>query len=407
MASLTDAVAEGSALPGDAQKFHAARVVTLASGHFIHDTYISFLSPLLPMFIANLALSKTEAGILVIFTQWPSVLQPILGNLADRVNLRAFVILAPAVTGVAMSLLGIAPTYAILALLLVVAGLSSAAFHAVGPAHVGVLSGRNLGRGVGIWMVGGEFGYTVGPLLISSAVKFLTPKGTPWLMILGLLSSLFLYAKLRDVPGLQPRGAQSRPWRQALRKMKPALGPLIGITLARSFMIAGLTTFLPVFMREQGAELWLAGVSLSVLQVAAVGGSLAIGALSDSLGRKSTVALSLLLGSLSTLLFITVEGWVRFPVLLLVGFTGLCTPVVLLALVQETFPENRALAVGIYNAITFVIYAATVAVMGALGDWVGLRTAFMVSAAVTLLGLPVVPLLPGGRKRNAAKGIEA
>jgi len=385
------------------RRFHTARVMTISSGHFIHDMYTSFLAPLLPTFISNLALSKTEAGLLVVFMQWPSLLQPVFGNLADRVNLRAFVILAPTVTGIMMSLLGVAPAYGVMALLLVVAGLSSAAFHSVGPALVGVLSGRSLGRGIGFWMVGGEFGYTVGPILISSAVKFLTPRGTPWLMVIGLLASVFLYARLRDVPGMTPQGVKNRPWRHALQCMKPVLGPLIGITITRSFMIAGLTTFLPVFLREQGADLWLAGVSLSVLQTAAVAGSLVVGPLSDSLGRKVTVSLSLLLGSLCTLLFLAVRGWAQFPVLLLVGFTALPTPVVLLALVQETFPENRALANGIYNSITFVIFAATVAAMGALGDWLGLRAAFTASAFVTLLAVPLVILLPGGRKRGSQR----
>ncbi|MEJ2558341.1 MAG: MFS transporter, partial [Anaerolineae bacterium] len=155
----------------EAERFQTDRVVTIASGHAVHDTYTAFLPPLLPAFIANLSLSTTEAGLLTVFIQTPSLLQPFIGHLADRLSLRYFVILAPALTAVMMSLLGVAPGYALLALLLTVAGFSSACLHAVAPVMAGRLSGQSLGRGMGFWMVGGELGRTLGPIVIVSAIQ--------------------------------------------------------------------------------------------------------------------------------------------------------------------------------------------------------------------------------------------
>ena len=71
----------------------------------------------------------------------------------------------------------------IIALLLVLAGFSSAALHAVGPVMVGNTSGLRLGRGMSFWMVGGELGRTLGPILIVSAIGLITIKETRWLMI--------------------------------------------------------------------------------------------------------------------------------------------------------------------------------------------------------------------------------
>jgi len=48
--------------------------------------------------------------------------------------------------------------------------------------------------------------------------------------------------------------------------MGPLLVPLVGIIVVRSFMVSALTTYLPIFLSEEGADLWLAGVSLSVLK---------------------------------------------------------------------------------------------------------------------------------------------
>lgn len=378
----------------EAERFQTDGVLTISAGHAVHDTYTAFLAPLLPVFIANLALSKTEAGLLSVFMQGPSLLQPVIGHLADRINLRYFVVLAPTVTAVMMSLLGVAPGYGVLALLLMVTGLSSASLHAVAPVIAGNLSGRSLGRGMGFWMVGGELGRTLGPIVIVSAVRLLTLEGTPWLMIGGFLASAVLYVRLKDVPTRPTNVGQGLPWRQALRSMGPLLVPLVGIIVARLFMVRSLTTFLPIFLSEEGADLWLAGASLSLLEAGGVVGALLGGTMSDRLGRRLVLFVSMLTTPLLIFAFLTIDSWLKFPLLLLMGFTALSVTPVIMALVQESFPENRALANGVYMSLSFVLGSVVVVVLGAIGDLFGLRMAFAASAVVTLLGLPLMLLLP-------------
>ena len=378
----------------EAERFQTDRVLTITAGHAVHDTYTAFLAPLLPAFISNLALSKTEAGLLTVFMQGPSLLQPFIGHLADRVSLRYFVILSPTVTAAMMSLLGVAPGYGVLALLLMGAGVSSASLHAVAPVIAGNLSGRSLGRGMGFWMVGGELGRTLGPIVIVSAVHLLTLEGTPWLMIGGLLTSAILYVRLKGVPTQPANAGQGLPWRQALQSMGPLLIPLAGIIVARSFMVRSLTTFLPTFLSEEGADLWFAGASLSLLEIGGVVGALLGGAMSDRLGRRLVLCISMLTTPLLTFVFLTTEGWPQFPLLLMMGFTALSVTPVVMALVQESFPENRALANGIYMSLSFVLGSVVVVVLGAMGDLFGLRLAFTASAVITSLGLPLILILP-------------
>jgi FSR family fosmidomycin resistance protein-like MFS transporter len=92
--------------------------------------------------------------------------------------------------------------------------------------------------------------------------------------------------------------------------------------------------------------------------------------------------------------FLGVTGWARLPILLVLGFTALSITPVMMALVQESAPENRALANGIYMALSFVTRSAVVVVIGAMGDRFGLRLAFTASALIPLLGLPFIFLLP-------------
>ncbi|MBC7264808.1 MAG: MFS transporter [Chloroflexi bacterium] len=384
----------------EGERFQTDRVLTMAAVHVVHDTYTAFLPPLLPAFIANLSLSRTEAGLLSLIMQVPSLLQPLFGHLADRINLRYVVILAPATTAAMMSLLGIAPGYAVLALLLMAAGLSSAGLHAIAPAMVGRLSGRTLGRGMSIWMVGGEIGRTVGPLVIVTALRGLSLRGTPWLMVAGLVASAALYFRLKDLPATpQARSEEGVPWHSALRLMRPVIAPLIGILVMRAFMVAALTVYLPTFLTEEGVDFWLAGASLSVLQAAAVVGALFGGSMSDLLGRRFVLTISQVATPVFFFVFLAASGWVQMPVLLALGFVLLTNEPVVMALVQENFPENRAMANGVYMSLNFIIRSAIVVAVGALGDLFGLRWAFIVSAVVMLMGAPLIYLLPPDRLR--------
>jgi FSR family fosmidomycin resistance protein-like MFS transporter len=384
--------AKGPAL-SEIEGFQTGRVLSISFAHATNDVYTSFLAPLLPAFIAKLALSKTEAGLLELFKSSPSLFQPFIGHLADRVSLRYFVILAPAVTATMMSLLGVAPRYVVLALLVMAAGLSSASLHAVAPAMAGRLSGRKLGRGMGFWMVGGTLGWALGPILVVSAVRFLTLEGTPWLMVGGWGASLLLFLRLRDVPGRPPTPSQETSFRQGLQVMRPLLGPLVGIILARALLVAAALFFLPTFLTEEGANLWSAGVTLSLVQIAGMAGSLLAGSLSDRIGRRLVVFMFTLMAPLLMFVFLGASGWAQIPVLLGVG-AGLSVQAVLMALVQESCPDNRALANGVYLSISFMSESGAAVVLGALGDLFGLRLAFAVAAVASLLGLPFVRLLP-------------
>ena len=379
------------------EEFHASQVTTISAGHAVHDTYTSFLPALLPVFIERLALSNTQAGLLTVFREAPSLFQPLIGHLADRTNLRTLVILTPAVSATVMSLLGLAPAYFLLIIMLLVVGLSSATLHAVAPVIAGRFSGKSLGRGMGFWMVGGEMGRTLGPVVIVSAIQWMGLNRTPWLMLGGWLASALLFVRLRNVE-MQTSVPTALPWRQALRVMRPLLIPLAGISLARAFMLSALTTYLPIFLTQEGSALWFAGVSLSVLEIAGVAGALFGGSWSDRVGRRRILFLSLLITPLAMFVFLAVGGWARFPLLLLLGFTALSTTPVFMALVQESYPENRSLANGVYMALSFTVTSLAAVALGAFSDFFGMRQAFVLSAVVALLGLPVLAALPMVRK---------
>ena len=184
------------------RSFQIGSVLTIAGGHLIHDIFTSFLAPLLPLIIQKLSLSLTLAGTLAAFQQLPSLINPFLGLLADRGSLRWFVILAPAVTATAMSMIGVAPSYTALSILLLVAGLSTAIWHTPTPAMIARVSGRQVGQGMSFFMLGGSLAYTVGPLLAVAAVSWWGLEGIWRLIPLGGAASAVLYWRTREIVAL-------------------------------------------------------------------------------------------------------------------------------------------------------------------------------------------------------------
>ncbi len=377
-----------------AHPFETGRVLSLAATHGLHDTYQGFLPPLLPVFITNLSLSKAEAGLLALLLDMPSLLQPLIGHWADRVNPRFLVVLSPAITIVMMSLLGTASSYRLLALLLTLAGISRAAFHAVGPVVAGRLSGRRLGRGMGLWMVGGRLGPTLGPILAVTAAEILGLRGLAWLMLPGLLASMAVYLRLKDLSLPPVQANLQRFSMQSLIAMAPLMLLVASIVTIRSFLTSALSIYLPTYLTEQGAELWFAGVALSALQGASTIGVLVIGALSDRIGRRFALLIAFVTAPAFLMLFLQASGWIRLLYLALLGLTVMSTMPVFMALIQESFPANRALANGLYLALSFVIHSVIGVVVGAMGDRVGLRSMFTAGALIVFLGVPLIWFLP-------------
>ncbi|MEX1325474.1 MAG: MFS transporter [Desulfobacterales bacterium] len=381
--------------PDDRNKhFHTGKIMALSIGHFIHDVYSSFLSPLLPLLIEKLSLTLTQAGFLSTIMQLPALLNPYIGVLADRISVRYFVILAPAMTAVPMSLIGVAPSYSILLLLLFITGISVSIFHVPAPVMVAHLSASRKGRGMSFFMTGGELARTIGPLVAVAGVSLLGLEGFYPVMIFGLTSTFWLYLKLRDVPVGDVHTKRNLSALQTWRKLRYVLWPLTLILFSRGFMHAAMTAFLPTYINQETGNLWLAGIALTLFEVAGVAGVLTAGSMSDLFGRRKTLLVSLIGAPLCLFVFTLSGGWFRIAALLVTGFTLLSTTPVMLALVQEHGRHSPAAANGLFMMISFIARSAVVVVVGFIADRIGLQATYLISAAMGLVGIPFIFRLP-------------
>ena len=381
--------------------FQRSNVILLSITHHLHDVYSSFLAPLRPLLIEKFGITLAMASLWDLFQRIPWLLNPLMGMIAEKTAARYFVIITPAITAVSMSLLGVAPSFTVVSILLLVMGFSSAAFHVPSPVMVKKVSGNKTGKGMSYFMFGGEMARTIGPLVITGAVSLWGLEGTWKLIPFGLLASLILYFKLRNIKiSTDLKKEEKKPgyW-SSTKKLIPFFLILIGITFFRAIMKSGLTAFLPTyFYTDKGETLWFANSALAVFQLAGAIGTFFSGTISDKIGRKTALLIISIITPFLMALFVQSTGVWSFVFLLLLGFFMFAPGPVLMALVQDVSKDLPVFMNSLYMTISFSTSAISVVFAGLMGDWLGLEKTYLISAIIALGAIPCVLLLKSKRE---------
>lgn len=371
-----------------------AKVLTISFAHLVHDVPTSFLAPILPLLIDKFGLSVFMAGLLDVFRRIPSLANPFIGLLADRICIRYFIIIMPGITAVLMSLIGVAPSYTFLAILLLMSGVSSALFHVTTPVLMKHVSKVRIGRGMSFYMLGGELARTLGPLIILGAVSLWGLEGTYRLVPFGIVASIFFYFMLKDVSiEREPIEKEDEGAGKILFNLLPFFISVTGIFLCRAAMKSALTIYLPTYLTSRGASLWLAGISLSVLQLSGAGGTFFAGIVSDKIGRKKTLLVISAVNPFLMWLFIILEGKFAIPVLIVTGFFLFASGPVLLAMVHDIDSKRMSFINGIYMTLNFTLSSLMVLLVGFSADKIGLDLTYKISAVIAAGSVPFVIFL--------------
>ncbi len=377
-------------------KFKTGDIILVSLAHNLHDIYSSFLAPLRPLLIEKFGITLAVASLWDLIQRIPWLLNPLIGIIAEKVAARYFIIVTPAITAITMSLLGVAPSFTVVSILLFVAGISGALFHVPSPVMIRRLSGNKTGKGMSYFMFGGELARTIGPLIITGAVSLWGLEGTWKLMPFGLVASFILYFRLKNIKissDIHKNSVTESFWK-TFKNLLPFFVILIGITFFRAIMKSGLTAFLPVyFYTDKGESLWFANSALAVFQLAGAAGTLISGTLSDRIGRKSSLLIIAIITPVLMYLFTIASGIMTFVLLMLLGLFIFAPTPILLALVQDTGKEKPVFINSIFMTISFITSALSVFISGLLGDWIGLANTYKIAAVLALGAIPFVLML--------------
>ncbi len=145
---------------------------------------MGFLTPLYPIIMDKFGLSLSLVGAVSMVAALASALsQPFFGMLFDRFGFSASLYLAPLLTGLLVSCLGIAPSFTVFLVILCLGCLGSAAFHPKGASVTPTLSGSHAAVGMAIFSAGGNLGFAAGPAVIAYFISVWGFHATPVLAV--------------------------------------------------------------------------------------------------------------------------------------------------------------------------------------------------------------------------------
>ncbi len=382
-------------------KFRLDQVLGISMGHFLHDVYSAFLTPLLPLFKEKFGLSYLLLSSLSLYGRLPSLFNPFIGLLADRIKIRYFVILMPGVTAVSMSLLGLAQSYWQLSALLFIMGWSAALFHVPGPVMIRRVSGDRSGLGMSFYMLGGELARTIGPLFITSAVSWWGLEGSWRVMPVGILASVILYFHLRGLKDVdyKPKAKAHGAWTE-VGKNKALYSALMGYTFSRGMVRGVFVTLITTYVFVKGGSLWDGTITLMIIQFFGAVGTLMAGHISDKTGRRFALLVIAIITPLLLALFNYTEGFLNTVVLAFIGLFIFGSNPILLALVQDIKTDRPSFNNGIFMTISFAFGAIATILVGKIADLTTLDMVYTLSPLFALIAIPFALMMPKDQPQN-------
>ena len=370
---------------------HRASWVSLAYlslGHFFIDFYSNALGVFVPLLVDKLGITLTEAGFLGgLLSFSSSVTQPVYGYLSDRFRSPLFATLAPAVAGIFIASLGLAPSFGWLIALVFLGGAGVASFHPAGSSRViSDVEPAKRQQAMAIFISCGSLGLAFGPSVFSYLFDTIGMPRAYLAAIPGVVVTLILVFFLPPATAVPHRSASKFDFSE----LRPVWAPLTILYLCvflRSLVQISFSALLPLYLhKERGYALSEASHLLSFyLAAGAIGGFIG-GSMAQRFGGKRIIQISFL-GSLPLLaVFFLSTGWVASTALIAGGFLLLFTIPVNVVMAQELAPTQAGTVSALMMGASWGMAGLIgIPLIGWVGDHYTLHTA--------LSGLVVAPLL--------------
>ena len=386
-----------SAAPMTARDAVLPILVALGFCHLLNDLMQSLIAALYPMLKQQFRLDYTQIGLITLaFQLTASLLQPTVGTYTDRKPLPYSLAIGMGATLTGLVLLSIAGSYAAVLLAAALVGTGSAVFHPEASRVARMASGGRYGFAQSLFQVGGNLGQAIGPLLAAFVVLPRGQGAIAWFSLAALLGMLVL--------------ARVGAWYAShLRSHQPAARaaahPGTGIPQARVIFFvfllmllvfsknvytASLTSYFTFYLigkfhlsvRDAQLQLFVFMASIAV-------GTLIGGPISDWIGRRRMIWISIL-GALPFTLLLPYASLAWTTVLtVVIGLLMASAFPAILVYAHELMPGRVGLVSGMFFGFAFGLGGLGAAAMGRIADSYGIPFVYQLCSYLPAIGLLV------------------
>jgi FSR family fosmidomycin resistance protein-like MFS transporter len=382
--------------PEDASSINLRVILALFLIHFIGDFYVSFVNPLLPKFIEKFSLSLTQVGLIAATSRLLAfVVQPSIGYLADHYRTRFFILGGPLLALTFISLVGIAPTFPILLVFVMLGSVGSSMYHPTAAGMVSTFSGRHFGLSMSVFNMGGTLAFGLGPLVITHLVAQFGLSVTPLVMLIGIIAMIYPF-KVVPCPeeeGLKDLGFMGS-MKEVLGKVWKPIALVWVISVLRSFVSQAYGTFLPILCAREGFSLPFIGTIVSLFNIAGAISGLLAGHLSDRIGYKPILYVSSLLATVSLHLLLALPRELILVTAFSSGFFIMAILPLTVTIGQELAPKGKSIVSSLMMGLAFGVGGMMTPIVGYFADLFSIRTVFSVLTWFPVLMIPLIYLIP-------------
>jgi MFS transporter, FSR family, fosmidomycin resistance protein len=377
-------------------------IFALTMIHFTGDFYVSFVNPLLPVFVEKFALSLTQVGLIAgMMRMLAFIVQPGVGYFADRYRSRIFIIGGPLLSIIFIALVGWAHSFRELLLFIAIGSIGASMFHPSMAGMIANYSGHHFGFSVSIFNMGGTFAFGVGPLFIAYLVSRWGLEVSLWTAIPGLALMALLF---RITPRPQGEGLRGQGFFGAVREAfgkvwKPVL--LIWVVMVlHTFVAQSFLTFTPILYSREGHSLVSIGLVISLFTVAGTMSGLLSGHISDRIGYKPIFYVSFVLVTPALFLMLLLPGKWIYVGSVLAGFLIFATMPLGLVMAQKLAPQGKSMVSSLMMGLGQGLGGMMTPLVGSMADLFSIRTVLCGLALIPLLSIGLVWFFPEKRLRE-------
>jgi putative MFS transporter len=389
-------------MPSDLHTKEKRILLLLGAAYFVGAYDMTLVTLALPDIQVSFSIAEEKLGSLIAYARMGAIPAILLALVADRIGRRKLLVM----TLVGLSVFSLATAFAQSVTQFII--LQSAAKFFITLEEIlavifalEMLPARHRGWGVGFLAAMGGLGSGLGAMLYG-VVEYL-PGGWRALYVLGSFAILYIAFLRRNLPESpmfekQSQGTKSPLWQplhEIFTQHRRALLALAAIAATFWFQIGANLNFMSKYLQSShGYSPGEVSVLFVVAGVFAIFGNVVAGKVSDTIGRRPTLAFGIVANCAAFLAFYNSSSLLLPLAWIAALFSFFVVDVVITAVTGELFPTScRSTAASLRVIFAVVAGAIGLAAEGVLYTYFGSHAAALSLLTLSsLLGLPAVAL---------------
>lgn len=383
-------------------------LLALSASHCLNDLLQSVITAVYPMLKDELHLTFAQIGLITLVYQLAaSIFQPVVGYAFDK---RPFVYSLPAgmcSTAIGIIFLAFCNTLPGILLAVFMVGVGSATLHPEASRITSLAGHERRGFAQSVFQVGGNFGGSVGPLLVALIVAPHNRHYVLWFLVCAALC----FAAMRPICRWYKnylRNLKSRAERMEKHAKLPlsrsktlwAIAIIVVLIFSKYIYMACLSSYYTFYLIDRfGVSISTSQIFLFIFVVSTAAGTLVGGPVGDRYGRKIVIWISILGTAPFSLLLPHVSLIPTAILSFCAGFTLSSAFPAILLYAQELLPTKLGMISGLFFGFAFGVGGIASAVLGDFADIYGIDAVYRFCAYTPLLGIVAV-FLPNLRRQK-------